>query len=193
MTTEDPDDATADIPETDAEFAGEIVERMVDQHEATVGEEGVVYVGDDEDFGRFLSGLMESSERPSDPVVQAFEPTEAAELVAALWDAPGQRVVLITNEADATHAPTYIWYDTHHEEMRSAIHLPDDGRQDTPCLGETGVVHSPVWRSWFDRAVDDSRDIEYQLLEPRSTPKLVREHMQADCGTYAPTAGGSGG
>jgi hypothetical protein len=178
-----------DVPETDAEFADEVVERIVDQHEATIGDEGVVHVGDDEDFQRFLRGMMELSQRPNDPVVRALEPTEAGELAASLWDAPGQRVVLITNDADTTHAPTYIWYDEDREEMRSAIYIPDDERQDTPCLGETGVIHNSVWGSWFERGVDDSKEIEYELLEPRSTPEIVREYMKSDCASYAPTVG----
>jgi hypothetical protein len=134
---------------------------------------------------------MELSQRPNDPVVLELEPTEPGELAAALWDAPGQRVVLIENEDDIAHAPTYIWYDQDRDEMRSAIYIPDDERQDTPCIGETGVIHNSVWESWFDRAVDDSRAISYELLEPKSMPELVREHMQADCATYAPTVGES--
>lgn len=167
-------------PETDcsdAEFAEEIVQRMADQHEATVGDEGVVYVGDDDDFGRFLRGLVELDARPDDPVVAAFEPQSGNELAAALMDSPRNRVVRI----DRDHgAPCFVWYDGARDQFRCAVYLPDDERETTPELGDTGKLNPSVWSSYFDRAVDGDSDCDYELLEPQSLPPLVKSHLDGD-------------
>lgn len=163
--------------QSDSDFAAEVLQRIADQHDATLGDEGEVYVGDDEDVERFFEGLLELSCRPNDPVVANFEPGSADELAAVLIDAPGERVVRI----DRSHqAPCYVWYCTGREEFRSAVYV-DDERPATPELGDTGRINPSVWQSYFDRATDtEYDDLECELLEANSLPPLVSDFLTVD-------------
>lgn len=122
---------------SDAEFARELLDRMVDQHEATIGDEGVIHIGDEENFERFLNGLVELSATSTDPVVEHFEPTSSEEMAAVLVDRPYIRVVRIERD----FCPAYVWYDDKREEFRTAIYDPDDERENTPALGDTGKLN----------------------------------------------------
>lgn len=169
---------------TDEKFAEEILDRMVDQSEATVGDEGVVYVGDEDDFGRFISGLVSLSQRNELETLASVEPTSVEEMAKVLVAAPRQ--LLVRLERDQM-CPCYVWYDGDRAEFRAAVYDGDDERPSTPALGDTGTIHDSVWNSYFERAVDG--EMGWRLLQQCEAPSLVEECVSADSADNDPSDG----
>ncbi|WP_135666663.1 hypothetical protein [Halorhabdus rudnickae] len=162
--------------EDDEEFAREILDRMVGQHEATIGDDGVVYVGDDDDFGRFIRGLVSLSQKSErDPVVDGFTPETVKEMAGALAASPGEYVVRIER---GWQAPCYIWYVEAKESFHSAVFIPDDERPSTPELGDTGRMNPSVWNHYFESALDPDDEYTWELFLKEDVPTLVRGQIE---------------